>query len=124
MAARGWTGGLARATKDLVTLFDAAGYDAVIIETVGVGQSEVEIASLAKVTVVVLTPGAGDDVQSIKAGIMEIAQVFAINKADLPGADMLARNLHAEAPEVEVVQVVASEGKGVAELLAAIRRRA
>ncbi|MEO5927036.1 MAG: methylmalonyl Co-A mutase-associated GTPase MeaB [Bryobacteraceae bacterium] len=122
MAARGWTGGLARATKDLVTLFDAAGYDAVIIETVGVGQSEVEIARLAQVTVVVLTPGAGDDVQSIKAGIMEIAQVFAINKADLPGADMLAKNLHSESPETEVIQVVASEGKGIEDLLAAIRR--
>jgi LAO/AO transport system kinase len=124
MAARGWSGGLARATKDLVTLFDAAGYDAIVIETVGVGQSEIEIARLAKVTVVVLTPGSGDDVQSIKAGIMEIAQVFAINKADLPGADMLAKNLHSEAPEIEVVQVVALEGKGVADLLAAIRRRA
>jgi LAO/AO transport system kinase len=122
MAARGWTGGLARATKDLVTLFNAAGFDAVIIETVGVGQSEIEIAKLAQVTVVVLTPGAGDDVQSIKAGIMEIAQVFAINKADLPGADLLAKNLHSEAPETEVVQVVASEGKGVEDLLAAIRR--
>jgi len=122
MATRGWTGGLARATKDLVTLFDAAGFDVVIIETVGVGQSEVEIARLAQVTVVVLTPGAGDDVQSIKAGIMEIAQVFAINKADLPGADLLARNLHSEVPEVEIVPVIASEGKGVAELLAAIRK--
>jgi LAO/AO transport system kinase len=124
MAARGWSGGLARTTKDLVTLFDAAGFDMVIIETVGVGQSEIEIARLAKVTVVVLTPGSGDDVQSIKAGIMEIAQVFAINKADLPGAEMLAKNLHSEAPEVEVVQVVALEGKGVSELLDAIRRRA
>jgi LAO/AO transport system kinase len=124
MAARGWPGGLARSTKDMVTLLDAAGYDVVIVETVGVGQAEVDIARLAQVTVVVLTPGSGDDVQSIKAGIMEIAQVFAINKADLPGADMLAKNLHSEAPEVEVVQVVALEGKGVSELLAAIRRRA
>ncbi len=122
MASRGWTGGLARATKDLVTLFDAAGYDAVIVETVGVGQSEIEIARLAKVTVVVLTPGSGDDVQSIKAGIMEIAQVFAINKADLPGADLLAKNLHSESPEVEIVKVIASEGSGVEDLLAAIRR--
>lgn len=124
MAARGFAGGVARATRDLVTLFDAAGYDVVIIETVGVGQSEVEVAKLAKVTVVVLTPGSGDDVQSIKAGIMEIAQVFAINKADLPGADALAANLHSEAPEVEAVQVAALEGKGVAELLAAVRRAA
>ncbi len=124
MATRGWTGGLARATTDLVTLFDAAGYDVVIIETVGVGQSEIEIARLAKVTVVVLTPGSGDDVQSIKAGIMEIAQVFAINKADLPGAETLEKNLHSESPDVEIVKVVAMEGKGVTELLAAIRRAA
>jgi LAO/AO transport system kinase len=122
MASRGWTGGLARATKNLVTLFDAAGYDAVIIETVGVGQSEIEIAGLAQVTVVVLTPGSGDDVQSIKAGIMEIAQVFAINKADLPGAELLAKNLHSEAPETEIVQVVALDGTGIENLLAAIRR--
>ncbi len=124
MATRGHTGGLARTTKNLVTLFDAAGYDAVIIETVGVGQSEIDVARVAKVTVVVLTPGSGDDVQSIKAGIMEIAQVFAINKADLPGAAMLAKHLHSESPEIEVVQVVAQEGKGISELLAAIRRRA
>lgn len=124
MATRGHTGGLARTTQNMVTLFDAAGYDAVIIETVGVGQSEIDVAHVAKVTVVVLTPGSGDDVQSIKAGIMEIAQVFAINKADLPGADLLAKHLHGEAPEVEVVQVTAAEGKGISELLAAIRRRA
>ena len=124
MATRGWTGGLAKATKDLVTLFDAAGYDAVIIETVGVGQSEIEIARLARVTVLVLTPGSGDDVQSIKAGIMEIAQVFAINKADLPGADLLAKNLHSESPDVEIVKVVAMEGKGVDEVLGAIQRAA
>ncbi|MEP7352107.1 MAG: methylmalonyl Co-A mutase-associated GTPase MeaB [Acidobacteriota bacterium] len=127
MAARGWPGGMAKSTKDLVTLLDAAGYDVVIIETVGVGQSEIEVARLAQVTVVVLTPGAGDDVQSIKAGIMEIAQVFAINKADLPGADILASSIHnATAPDegqaVEIVKVIASEGKGVDELLAAIRR--
>ena len=72
-------------------LLDAAGFDVVIVETVGVGQDEVEIARLADVTVVVLVPGMGDDVQAIKAGIMEIADVFVINKADLPGADKLER---------------------------------
>ncbi|MEO8098465.1 MAG: methylmalonyl Co-A mutase-associated GTPase MeaB [Acidobacteriota bacterium] len=126
MAARGFPGGLARATRDVVTLFDAAGFDVVIIETVGVGQSEIEIARLAHVTVVVLVPGAGDDVQSIKAGIMEIAQVFAINKADLPGADTLANHLHTATADdptpPEIVKVVALEGKGIDDLLAAIRR--
>ena len=93
MATRGWLGGLARATTDMALLLDAAGFDAVLIETVGVGQDEVEIARLADVTVVVLVPGMGDDVQAIKAGIMEIADVFVINKADLPGADRLEREL-------------------------------
>ena len=85
MATRGHTGGLARATADLAQLMDAAGRDYVIVETVGVGQDEIEIAKLAQVTVVVLVPGLGDDVQAIKAGIMEIADIFAINKSDLPG---------------------------------------
>ena len=127
MAARGWPGGLARTTSDIATLLDAARFDVVIIETVGVGQSEIEVARLAHVTVVVLVPGAGDDIQSIKAGIMEIAQVFAVNKADLPGADILATNIHiataldhGSAPEI--VKVIALEGKGVAELWSAIER--
>ena len=91
-------GGLARATADLARLMDAAGKDYVLIETVGVGQDEIEIAGLAQVTVVVLVPGMGDDVQAIKAGIMEIADVFVINKADQPGADRVERELqrHAE----------------------------
>ena len=93
MATRGWLGGLARATAELTTLLDAAGFDVVIVETVGVGQDEVEIARLAQVTLVVLVPGTGDDVQAIKAGIMEIADVFVINKADLPGADKLEHEL-------------------------------
>ena len=86
MATRGEMGGLARAAADVVRLMDAAGKDYVIVETVGAGQDEVEIAGLAQVTVLALVPGMGDDVQAIKAGIMEIAQIFAINKADLPGA--------------------------------------
>src|SRR6185437_5422217 len=87
MATRGVTGGLARSTADMARLMDAAGKDYVLIETVGVGQDEVEIAGLAQVTAVVLVPGMGDDVQAIKAGIMEIADIFVINKADQPGAD-------------------------------------
>jgi LAO/AO transport system kinase len=127
MATRGWLGGLARATTELTMLLDAAGRDVVLVETVGVGQDEVEIARLAHVTLVVLTPGAGDDVQTLKAGIMEIAQVFVINKSDLPGADKLQREIHAamglaHGPEVEIVNTVALEGKGVTEVLAAARR--
>jgi len=95
MATRGWLGGLAAATTDMALLLDAAGRDFVLVETVGVGQDEVEIAKLADVTVVVLVPGMGDDVQAIKAGIMEIADVFLINKSDLPGADRLEREIKA-----------------------------
>jgi LAO/AO transport system kinase len=115
MATRGITGGLARATADMVRLMDAAGRDFVIIETVGVGQDEVEIAGLAQVTVVVLVPGMGDDVQAIKAGIMEIADIFAINKADQPGAERVEREIREE--HKPIVRTVATEGQGIAELL-------
>jgi LAO/AO transport system kinase len=124
MATRGGAGGLARATADLARLMDAAGKDYVLIETVGVGQDEVEIANLADVTVVVLVPGMGDDVQTIKAGIMEIADIFAINKADLPGADRVEQELHAmlsltDGPKPQIVRTVATDGTGIAELLEA-----
>jgi LAO/AO transport system kinase len=115
MATRGLTGGLARATADMTRLMDAAGRDYVLIETVGVGQDEVEIAGLAQVTVVVLVPGMGDDVQAIKAGIMEIADIFVINKADQPGADRVEREVREE--HKPVVRTVATEGQGVSELL-------
>lgn len=115
MATRGITGGLARATADMVRLMDASGRDYVIIETVGVGQDEVEIAGLAQVTVVVLVPGLGDDVQAIKAGIMEIADIFVINKADQPGAERVEREIREE--HKPIVRTVATEGKGIAELL-------
>jgi LAO/AO transport system kinase len=115
MATRGTTGGLARATADMVRLMDASGRDFVIIETVGVGQDEVEIAGLAQVTVVVLVPGMGDDVQAIKAGIMEIADIFVINKADQPGAERVEREIREE--HKPIVRTVATEGKGIAELL-------
>jgi LAO/AO transport system kinase len=120
MATRGTTGGIARATADMARLMDAGGRDFVLIETVGVGQDEVEIAGLAQVTVVVLVPGMGDDVQAIKAGIMEIADIFVINKADLPGADRVEQELHAEVNGPAIVRTVATEGKGIGELIAAI----
>jgi len=120
MATRGTMGGLARATADLARLMDAAGRDYVIVETVGVGQDEVEITSVAQVTVVVLVPGMGDDVQAIKAGIMEIADIFVINKSDRPGADRVELELHAEGFACPILRTVATEGKGIAELVAAI----
>ncbi len=130
MAARGAMGGLAPATLDMALLMDAAGMDAVLVETVGGGQDEVDVARLADVTLVVLTPGMGDDVQAIKAGILEIADVFVINKADQPGAEKLERELHASLTlgvrddgwEPPVVKTVASEGKGIAEVLEAADR--
>jgi LAO/AO transport system kinase len=130
MATRGRLGGIAGGTLDLALLLDAAGRDIVLIETVGVGQDEVEIARLADITLLVLVPGMGDDVQAIKAGIMEIADVFAINKADLPGADRLEQEIRtmqsfADASErkdaAPVRRVVATEGKGISELLDVIR---
>jgi LAO/AO transport system kinase len=122
MATRGVPGGVARATADMTRLLDAAGRDVVIIETVGVGQSEVEIARLAQVTILVLVPGTGDDVQAMKAGVMEIADVFVINKADLPGTEKLAQELHTVAGSRPVIRTVASEGRGIAELLEAARQ--
>jgi LAO/AO transport system kinase len=130
MATRGNLGGLAAATTDLALLLDAAGKDFVLIETVGVGQDEVEIAKLADATIVVLVPGMGDDVQAIKAGIMEIADVFVINKADQSeGADRLEREILAlqslstrqDNWTPPIIRAVATEGQGIAETLAAVR---
>src|SRR3954464_14772106 len=95
MATRGSLGGLARTTADVATVLDSSGRDAVMIETVGVGQDEVDIVRLADITLVILVPGMGDDVQSIKAGIMEIADIFVINKADRDGADRVEREIRA-----------------------------
>lgn len=130
MATRGRLGGLAPAAADMTVLLDAAGFDVVLVETVGVGQDEVEIARLADVTLVVLTPNTGDDVQALKAGIMEIADVFVINKADLAGADKLERELKASFTLSHrpdgwtplVVRTVAAEGSGIEETLAAARQ--
>ena len=119
MATRGSLGGLARATADLVTLLDASGRDVVLIETVGVGQSELDIARAAQVVAVVLMPGAGDEVQALKAGILEIADLFVINKADRPGAGQLERELHSYV-DGPIFQTIASEGTGIAELAAAL----
>jgi len=127
MATRGWLGGLARATTEITMLLESAGFDVILVETVGVGQDEVEIARLADVTMVVLTPGMGDDVQTIKAGIMEIADVFVINKADLPGAEKLEREIKASLTLAHrpdgwiptVVRTIASESQGIGEALRA-----
>jgi LAO/AO transport system kinase len=124
MASRGHLGGLARTASDAVDLMDAAGYDPVIIETVGVGQDEIEVARAADVVTVVLVPGMGDDIQAIKAGILEIADVFVINKADRPGADKVAADLDAMmalvSPAAQVrppiFRTIATSGEGVAAL--------
>lgn len=129
MATRGQLGGLAAATGDLALLLDAAGFDVVLIETVGVGQDEIDVASAADVTGLVLVPGMGDDVQAIKAGIMEIADVYIVNKADQPGVDKLERELQfllhlaprSDGWRQPILRCVAPEGLGIAEVLAAVR---
>ncbi len=130
MATRGSLGGVSRATLDAARVLDAAGKEYILIETVGVGQAEVEIARLADVTLVLLTPGMGDDVQAMKAGVMEIADVFVLNKSDLPGAERVeqeVQSLLSVAPRTEkwqppIVKTVATENKGVEQLLEAIER--
>ena len=131
MATRGHLGGLARATADAALVLDAAGKDLVIIETVGVGQAEVDIVRTADVSIVILVPGMGDDVQALKAGIMEIADIFVVNKADREGADRLVSaiesNLGLEtfAPDQwrpPIVKTIATTGDGVTEVIEAIAR--
>jgi LAO/AO transport system kinase len=131
MATRGHLGGLARATADAATVLDAAGKDLVTIETVGVGQDEVDIVRTADVAVVVLVPGMGDEVQALKAGIMEIADIFVVNKADRDGADrtvaeiesLLSLHSFADADwKPPVLRTVATTGEGLDELVAAIDR--
>lgn len=128
MATRGSLGGLARATADVTTVLDASGRDIILVETVGVGQDEVDIVRLADVTVVILVPGMGDDVQTIKAGIMEIADIFVINKSDREGAERVEREIRAlqslavrkDGWTPPIIKTVASEGKGIEELAVAI----
>jgi len=130
MATRGNLGGLARSTVDAVAILDAAGYARIIVETVGVGQDEVEIVKAADVSVVVLVPGMGDDIQAIKAGIMEIGDIFVINKADREGVYATEKELEAllslamreDGWEPPIVKTVATEGKGIADLATAIER--
>ena len=130
MATRGHLGGLAAATPQALRVLDAAGCDVILVETVGVGQSEVEVVALADTTVVLLAPGMGDGVQAAKAGILEVADVFVVNKADRDGADATVRELHhmmslnrvEKGPSwrVPVVRTVASSGRGVDDLVTAL----
>jgi LAO/AO transport system kinase len=129
MASRGHLGGLAGATADAVLLMDAFGLDVVLVETVGVGQSEIEIAELAQTTLVALQPGSGDSIQVLKAGIMEIADVFVVNKADHPMANQMRREIRSMmemlnfagwVPELVMTQALA--GDGIDDLWAAIER--
>jgi LAO/AO transport system kinase len=129
MATRGNLGGLSRATVDAVAILDAAGFDKVIVETVGVGQDEVEIVKTADVSVVVLVPGMGDDIQAIKAGIMEIGDVFVINKADREGVLRTQKELDAllslaHRPDMwmpPIIKTIATENKGIDDLSTAIQ---
>ena len=130
MATRGNLGGLARATVDAVAILDAAGYAKVIVETVGVGQDEVEIVKAAEVSVVVLVPGMGDDIQAIKAGIMEIGDIFVINKADREGVYATEKELEAllslksreDGWDPPIVKTVATENQGITALAEAIEK--
>jgi LAO/AO transport system kinase len=123
MATRGAMGGLAPTTRDAVDLLDAAGFDPILVETVGVGQDEVDVMRTVDVVVVVTVPGLGDEIQAIKAGIMEIADVFVVNKADRPGVERAVRDLHFTLELAEesrrstpIVQTVASRDQGIDEL--------
>ena len=138
MASRGALGGLARATAAAVQVLDAAGFDMILIETVGAGQSEVDIARLAHTTLVVEAPGLGDDIQAIKAGILEIADILVVNKADLPGADNTERALRMmlelanpgrdphehQGWRVPVLRTVAAQAQGIAEVITAVQQHA
>ena len=129
MASRGHLGGLSWATPQALRILAAAGFDVVLVETVGVGQAEVEIASLADTALVVVAPGLGDSIQAAKAGILEIADVFAVNKSDRPGAQEAVRDLRtmlamagygADDWKPPIVSTVAASGEGIADLVAAI----
>jgi LAO/AO transport system kinase len=129
LATRGHLGGLSRSTNDVVTVLDGMGYEVVLVETVGVGQDEVEVMRVAATCVVVLCPGMGDEIQAIKAGILEIADVFVVNKADREGADRAVKDLRSMAELVPterpwkppIVRTIAPQSQGIAELAAAIQ---
>lgn len=130
MATRGFLGGLSRATAEVALVLDAAGKKQILIETVGVGQDEIDIVRLADCVLVVMVPGLGDDIQSMKAGLMEIADIFVLNKADREGADRLEEQLHAmlslvmprEGWHPPVIRTVATENSGIDTLAAAIEK--
>jgi LAO/AO transport system kinase len=131
MASRGRLGGIAHATSDAIDLIDAAGFELILVETVGAGQSEVEIASAAHTTMVIEVPGMGDDVQAIKAGILEIADIFVVNKADREGADATIRQLRAmlhlggpprDGWDTPILPAVAMREEGIAAIAAAVER--
>jgi LAO/AO transport system kinase len=130
MATRGFLGGLAKATNDVVDVLDASGFDIVLVETVGVGQDEIEVVRTVQTNVIVLVPGMGDDIQAIKAGIMEIGDIFVVNKADRPGADKTVNEVTMMMSLVEehgdwippIVKTVASKSDGIEELDAAIAK--
>jgi LAO/AO transport system kinase len=131
MATRGHLGGLAKATGEAIAIYEASGKDYILVETVGVGQDEVEVVKLADLILVVLTPGAGDEIQAFKAGIMEIADIFVLNKADSPGADKTEKQLRAmlelgfqPRDPPPLVKTVATKGKGLEALMAEIGRLA
>ncbi|MGO9924903.1 MAG: methylmalonyl Co-A mutase-associated GTPase MeaB [Mycobacterium sp.] len=119
VASRGHLGGLSAAVPAAIRLLGAIGYDVVLLETVGVGQSEIEIAAVADPTVVILNPGAGDAVQAAKAGVLEVADIVAVNKADREGAEQTVRDLRAET-NAPIVSLIAARGEGVDDLVAAI----
>ena len=125
LATRGSLGGLSAKTIEMVDVLKSAGFDYILVETVGVGQSEVEIVGLADVTIVVLVPESGDEIQSIKSGLMEIADIFVVNKADREGADTFANNLkklaHQKATHVPVIKTIADRSEGIIELLNAVK---
>jgi LAO/AO transport system kinase len=130
MATRGFLGGLAKATNDVGDVLDASGFDVVLVETVGVGQDEVEVVRTVQTNLVILVPGMGDDIQAIKAGIMEIGDIFVVNKADRPGADKTVNEVTMMMSLVEehgawvppIVKTVASKSEGIVELDAAIEK--
>jgi LAO/AO transport system kinase len=134
MASRGSLGGLAASTRDVIRALDAAGFDTIVVETVGAGQAEVEIVRAAQSIVVVTVPGMGDDIQAIKAGILEIADIFVVNKADRPGADQTAAELRMllsldqqrkeRAWKPPIIKTIASTGEGVAALADALANHA
>ena len=124
MAARGWSGGLSRATSQVIRLMDAAGYDIVLLETVGIGQSDIEVVGVSHAVLVVLMPGLGDDIQVSKAGLMEVGDIYVVNKSDLEGADLMVVNLlslfRGRPRSPPVLKVSALSGEGIDKLHDAI----